>query len=336
MKRNKGITLIALVITIIVLLILAGIAIAMLSGENGILKKAAEAKTKTEQAQKEEEITLIDYEIDSHFILNHSKYKCRYGYITGIGVKTQGEHNGFEIIDTVGDLKKELPEGYSINGEGITDETKLKTGIGVQKNGKIVAWTVVFGDNLCKGEIGSGMECSVSNQIAWNIGKYEDYQKVASDIDGDGYIDDIEMMEVYLGEPTNQNRYASKLKEVTRIPTKDIIASIEKSVICESNSIKKIKDENYGFIDRDDCYEIKLSNTYTYSEVNKEIKTRIKEVFSNISGTNFEDNTENNNEIEYTKNDKIEETCWFIVNFRTKVENGRLPEFQNIYFKITV
>ena len=42
-KNEKGITLIALVITIIVLLILAGVAISMLSGENGILKKAAKA-----------------------------------------------------------------------------------------------------------------------------------------------------------------------------------------------------------------------------------------------------------------------------------------------------
>ena len=63
MKRNKGITLIALVITIIVLLILAGVAIAMLSGENGILKKAAEAKTKTEQAQTNETEDLTDLEI---------------------------------------------------------------------------------------------------------------------------------------------------------------------------------------------------------------------------------------------------------------------------------
>ena len=44
MKGNKGITLIALVVTIIVLLILAGVAIAMLSGDNGILKRASEAK----------------------------------------------------------------------------------------------------------------------------------------------------------------------------------------------------------------------------------------------------------------------------------------------------
>lgn len=44
MKNNKGITLIALVITIIVLLILAGVAIVMLSGDNGILTRATDAK----------------------------------------------------------------------------------------------------------------------------------------------------------------------------------------------------------------------------------------------------------------------------------------------------
>ena len=42
LRQNKGITLIALVITIIVLLILAGVAIAMLTGENGLLQRAAD------------------------------------------------------------------------------------------------------------------------------------------------------------------------------------------------------------------------------------------------------------------------------------------------------
>lgn len=43
MKNNKGITLIALVVTIIVLLILAGVSIAMLTGQNGILNRASNA-----------------------------------------------------------------------------------------------------------------------------------------------------------------------------------------------------------------------------------------------------------------------------------------------------
>lgn len=46
MRNQKGITLIALVITIIVLLILAGVSIAMLTGENGLLNKTSEAVVK--------------------------------------------------------------------------------------------------------------------------------------------------------------------------------------------------------------------------------------------------------------------------------------------------
>ena len=44
MREQKGITLIALVVTIIVLLILAGVSIAMLTGDNGLLTKAEEAE----------------------------------------------------------------------------------------------------------------------------------------------------------------------------------------------------------------------------------------------------------------------------------------------------
>ena len=54
LKNKRGITLIALVITIVVLLILAGVSIATLTGENGILTRANEAKEATEQAKKDE------------------------------------------------------------------------------------------------------------------------------------------------------------------------------------------------------------------------------------------------------------------------------------------
>jgi len=57
-KNVKGITLIALVITIIVLLILAGVTIATLTGDNGILTKANEAKTRTNEKDEEEQIEI--------------------------------------------------------------------------------------------------------------------------------------------------------------------------------------------------------------------------------------------------------------------------------------
>ena len=61
-NKNRGITLIALVVTIVVLLILAGISVSMLTGQNGILNKAAEAKEKTEISSKDEQRKLAQAE----------------------------------------------------------------------------------------------------------------------------------------------------------------------------------------------------------------------------------------------------------------------------------
>ena len=56
--QKNGITLIALVITIIVLLILAGVSISLLSGDNGVLKRAGEAKEKSNEADVEENLKI--------------------------------------------------------------------------------------------------------------------------------------------------------------------------------------------------------------------------------------------------------------------------------------
>ena len=57
-KNARGITLIALVISIIVLLILAGVTIGTLTGENGILTRAKEAKQKTIKENELEKIQI--------------------------------------------------------------------------------------------------------------------------------------------------------------------------------------------------------------------------------------------------------------------------------------
>ena len=59
-KKEEAITLIALVITIIILLILAGVSIAMLTGNNGILKQAKLAKENTQLAKEDEENKLAN------------------------------------------------------------------------------------------------------------------------------------------------------------------------------------------------------------------------------------------------------------------------------------
>ena len=66
LKENKAITLIALVITIIVLLLLAGISISMLSGQDGIINKAAQAKQLNKEKEQEDMLNmdLLQSEID--------------------------------------------------------------------------------------------------------------------------------------------------------------------------------------------------------------------------------------------------------------------------------
>ena len=62
LQKEKGITLIALIVTIIILIILASVSIAMLTGDNSILKQAQRAKKETENKQKEEGSILSEYE----------------------------------------------------------------------------------------------------------------------------------------------------------------------------------------------------------------------------------------------------------------------------------
>ena len=58
MKGNKGVTLVALVITIIVLLILAGVSISLVVGDNGVLSQAMNAADQTGLSTVEEQINL--------------------------------------------------------------------------------------------------------------------------------------------------------------------------------------------------------------------------------------------------------------------------------------
>ncbi len=108
MKRNNGITLIALVITIIVLLILAGVAIAMLSGENGILRKAAESKTKTDEAQTNE---TKDLQALEYLLKKNTGERCW---------QYKKDSNGRKTIITDGTV--ELPIGTYVNYDPTKDE----------------------------------------------------------------------------------------------------------------------------------------------------------------------------------------------------------------------
>ena len=79
MKRQEGVTLIALAVTIIVMLILAGVSIAMLTGNNGILTQAKNAKENTAAAEEKENQDLE--KINSY--INEKTIKDNYTDVNG-------------------------------------------------------------------------------------------------------------------------------------------------------------------------------------------------------------------------------------------------------------
>ena len=90
-KNTNGITLIALVITIIVLLILASVSIAMLTGQNGILTQAQMAKTATEQSGAKEKVALA---------VTSAIAQTRDGTLTIDNLKAEIENNGGNLENT--------------------------------------------------------------------------------------------------------------------------------------------------------------------------------------------------------------------------------------------
>ncbi len=82
-KSNRGITLIALMVTIVVLLILAGISIVILFGDNGIIKQAKESDLQTKFADVEERANVIFADLDSKkYETGNTNKKVTMGEIT--------------------------------------------------------------------------------------------------------------------------------------------------------------------------------------------------------------------------------------------------------------
>lgn len=129
MKNQKGITLIALVITIIVLLILAGISIVMLTGENGLLKRATEAGITAKVADAREQVSLAVNDLVSGY------YEEKY---TNTAAATPiSESVGEYVAKTLPDeLKKDQYSSYASATYDETTKDATITLVPKDKNGK--------------------------------------------------------------------------------------------------------------------------------------------------------------------------------------------------------
>ena len=256
-KGKNGITLIALVITIIVLLILAGVTIATLTGDNGILTKAQSAKEKNAQKTVEEQINLAV-----------QASRINEGLVIDKDILEQElTNNGIEITKSEND---ELPwtvkkDGYvyTISENG---EVKEKEGIAIttgdieilkgSTEGKKVSAQILSGEtgtikwehtgNITLSETGEN-EVTVNVNSNANAG---DIATITARIDGKTYQDSInvkivaqvtsvtaEKIEVSIGDK-------KKIEKITAMP--ENAEGIEVTSYVSQDTTKVTVDEKTG------------------------------------------------------------------------------------------
>ena len=118
MRKQKGITLIALVITIIVLLILAGVTVATLTGDNGLLQKSTSAKQDNEDSK---ELELIKLSVSAAKVAGK-------GTITTENLNNELKSNlnsETDVVESSDYWYYKVNKNYRIYKDGKIDEGKL-------------------------------------------------------------------------------------------------------------------------------------------------------------------------------------------------------------------
>ena len=194
-KKEKGITLIALAVTIIVMLILAGVTIAALTSENGIINQASKVKETSKVAKTEEEAKL-EY---SNLILE--KQMEGHGEETELSdVIGKLEENGYETGEKDGKNYIKIGEYYyeiKLENEQVSIAREKTEGITGGNNG---------------GNGGSGTGGGSGSGTGTEISTTESYVGYYADLNGDGTPEGIIFADLLYGKTgtwssTNDSTY---------------------------------------------------------------------------------------------------------------------------------
>lgn len=221
-KNMKGITLIALVITIIVLLILAGVTIATLTGENGLLNKAQTAKNETEKKTATE---AINFKITN---VQMSKYAEEQRMPTLKELADNFcEDNDFEKVvekTEVGSLTKisnENPTAIIVKLKAYPYEFEINSSLQLANIDGVKVGTVPANDDdtivsMTKLELQSLINTSIDNKLSTNLNStysetliWEGTGKLNDTITyNNGYtINDFDSIKFLYGVPRDNNKW---------------------------------------------------------------------------------------------------------------------------------
>lgn len=213
--NQNAITLIALVVTIVVLLILATVSISMLTGENGLIAKAKQAKDKTEQAKLEEEQTLNDA---LNIILDNEKDEN-----TENSEMTLDEAKAILKDKTIACVGDSLMYGF--RGKGFGEYIREETGATILK------WCMggsTISDNT-PGQYRTIKEQAETLKNAQQVGGYNDIDLIIFDGGGNDIISysasgidpslkkEVGTIDKSSLEPSSENTVAADFEEIIQI-----------------------------------------------------------------------------------------------------------------------
>ena len=136
LKENKGVTLVALVITIIVLLILAGVTLSMVMGDSGIFGKANKASTETSYASARDAVRLATLEAVTD----------QYSETTG-AIDSTKELTADNVVEKVNAKLTAAGDEYTIADGKAGAELKISKKVGEKTEDTTVTVTFKMGSN---------------------------------------------------------------------------------------------------------------------------------------------------------------------------------------------
>ena len=214
--KNKGITLIALIITIIILLILAGVAITTLTGDDGLFRRAKDASEVSKEAEEKEQIGLA---------YNAAIIESKGEKVTEIQLETELKKYGSGITVKIDgtNFKVTYPNGHEYTVESNGSIIGLKTGEKPGKpdgNGIFTESSTIDGQKTSskapeKNSVDNGLviEDIEHNQFVWVPVDSSKFQIA------EGYYDgkkDSMILELKCAEPY-ENGYATEKDEYNKM-----------------------------------------------------------------------------------------------------------------------
>ena len=308
--KENGITLIALVVTIIILIILAGVSVAAISSENGIIKMALKAKERTMMEGERERLYL---ELTSMVVENNGRNPSLDEYLNRLVEKG---------IITEDDIVKNEDGSVNVvtdNGFDATLDEKENGEIGVEVNGtvdsvppRIIELNLETTTNSIKVIVKARQ--AESYKIEYKEEEKEEYIKSSEGKDAEGLIGGLVQNKRYTIKVTAKNKHGEAVKEktaiTTEVPTAEGVIEFEDAVWDSTThkasvKIKKSEDkkyENYKFQyavkeDKEELYKtVEEGNSITVSniEVNNKVYARLIDKNNNAgnsTNTTVKDNT---------------------------------------------